>query len=182
MLQEGKADIVGMARQLLADPDWVRKVEDARSDQILRCIYCNVCKALDENFKEVHCFLWPKGARQAPPDRPDAAGPDWGGGADLGAELRDGQVRLSWNRAQGEVTGYDVYRAEAPGEAVCVEAVKSAKFADRNVLGGLRYHYYVRAYDAAGRASAPSNVVQVDMPLPDFVPAAGRAPALSKVD
>ncbi len=184
LLQDGKADIVGMARQLLADPDWVRKVESRRDDQILRCIYCNVCKALDENFREVHCFLWPKGARQAPPDQPLAAGPDWGDGAGLAAELRDGQIRLKWNRASGEVAGYDIYRAEAPGEASCVEAVKSAKYADRNVLGGLRYLYYVRAYDAAGRASAPSNVVTVDMPLPAFVPAPGdrRRADLTRVD
>ncbi|MBM3570275.1 MAG: NADH:flavin oxidoreductase, partial [Alphaproteobacteria bacterium] len=66
LLVEGKADLIGMARQLLADPDWVRKVEQGRGDDILRCIYCNVCKQLDENFREVHCFLWPKGARQAP--------------------------------------------------------------------------------------------------------------------
>src|SRR5689334_7689477 len=53
LLQEGRADIVGMARQLLSDPDWVRKVEGGRPDKIIRCIYCNVCKQLDENFKTV---------------------------------------------------------------------------------------------------------------------------------
>ena len=49
--RSGQADIVGMARQLLADPDWVRKVEEQRPEKIIRCIYCNVCKQLDENFK-----------------------------------------------------------------------------------------------------------------------------------
>ena len=56
-----------------------------------------------------------------------------------------------------------------------MEAVKSAKYADRNVLGGLAYSYYVRAYDAGGRASAPSNAVRVEAPLPDFVSAASSA-------
>lgn len=175
LLQEGKADLIGMARQLLADPDWPKKVASGRQDQILRCIYCNVCKALDENFKEVHCFLWPKGARQAPPDDPDAPGPRWPAGAALTAEMRDGQIRLAWAKAEGDVAGYDVYRAEDGGQAGVVEAVKSAKYTDRDVLGGLTYSYYVRAYDAGGRASAPSNAVRVEAPLPDFVSAASSA-------
>src|SRR3546814_2264626 len=83
--------MVGMARQLLADPDWVKKLEGNRSEQIVRCIYCNVCKQLDENFKEVNCFLWPKGLRQAPPDRTDGDAPRWpAGGAGLVATVTKG--------------------------------------------------------------------------------------------
>src|SRR3546814_6624571 len=92
--------MVGMARQLLADPDWVKKLEGNRSEQIVRCIYCNVCKQLDENFKEVNCFLWPKGLRQAPPDRTDGDAPRWpDGGADLVATVTKGQVKLAWKPA-----------------------------------------------------------------------------------
>ncbi len=170
LLQENKADIIGMARQLLADPDWPRKTASGRSDQIVRCIYCNVCKTLDENFKEVNCFLWPKHARQAPPDDPTRANPQWAeGGAELVAELREGEIRLNWQRAAGkEIAGYDIYRAEDDGETRCVEAVKGPRFIDRIVLGGLRYTYYVRAYDATGRASIPSNSVIVEPPIPSF--------------
>lgn len=170
LLAEGRADIVGMARQLLADPDWVRKVMDGRRDQILRCIYCNVCKNLDENFREVHCFLWPKGLRQAPEDRPDTAAPRWpAAGADLTASIESGQVRLAWRRAEGDgVAGYDIYRAEEDGAGRVLEAVKSPKALDRTVLGGLTYIYYVRAYDAAGHAGPPSNAVQVAVPMPDY--------------
>jgi len=32
LLAEGQADMIGMARQLLADPDWVRKVEEHRPE------------------------------------------------------------------------------------------------------------------------------------------------------
>ena len=77
--------MIGMARQLLADPDWVRKVEEHRPEKIIRCIYCNVCKQLDENFKLVSCFLWPKGAVQAPHEDRTGAAPHWG---DAGAECR----------------------------------------------------------------------------------------------
>ena len=169
LLAEGKADLIGMARQLLSDPDWVRKVMEARQDKIIRCIYCNVCKQLDENFKLVSCFLWPKGMIQAP--REDASGeaPDWGAdGAGLAAEFRNGQVRLTWRRPSGDVAGYDVHRAEDGAGAVIVEAVKSTKFADRLALGGLRYTYHVRAYDSSGRHSPPSNSVTIEIPVPDF--------------
>jgi 2,4-dienoyl-CoA reductase-like NADH-dependent reductase (Old Yellow Enzyme family) len=171
LLAEGKADLVGMARQLLSDPDWVRKVAEGRSDAIIRCIYCNVCKQLDENFKLVTCFLWPKGMIQAPREDETGSGPAWGAdGAGLAAEIRNGQVRLTWRKPEGDVAGYDVHRAEEGSPAVIVEAVKSPKFADRLALGGLRYTYHVRAYDSSGRHSPPSNSVSVDMPLPDLRP------------
>ena len=172
LLAEGKADLIGMARQLLSDPDWVRKLAAGREDAIIRCIYCNVCKQLDENFKLVTCFLWPKGMSQAPREDASGAAPSWdAAGAGLAAEIRGGQVRLTWRKPQGEVTGYDIHRAEDDGEALIIEAVKSAKFADRLALGGLRYSYYVRAYDRSGRHSAPSNSITIDMPLPDLTAA-----------
>ncbi len=169
LLAEGKADLIGMARQLLSDPDWVRKLAEGRSDAIIRCIYCNVCKQLDENFKLVTCFLWPKGTVQAPREDASGAGPDWDAdGAGLAGEIRDGRVRLTWCKPRGEIAGYDIHRAEEDGEALVVEAVKSTKFTDRLALGGLRYSYYVRAYDSSGRHSPPSNRVTIDMPLPDL--------------
>jgi dimethylglycine catabolism A len=172
LLVDGKADLIGMARQLLSDPDWVRKVQEGRPEKIIRCIYCNVCKQLDENFKLVSCFLWPKGAVQAPQEDRSGAGPDWGpAGAALTAAIEAGQVRLAWTRGiGGGIAGYEVYRAEDAGDAGVVEAVKSAKFLDRTVLGGLRYTYHVMAYDSSGRHSPPSNSVTVEMPMPDAAP------------
>jgi hypothetical protein len=171
LLADGKADLIGMARQLLSDPDWVRKVEEERPDKIIRCIYCNVCKQLDENFRLVSCFLWPKGAIQAPQEDRAGVGPDWGSDDALSAKVEAGQVRLSWQPAVGTgIAGYDVHRAEDHGEAGVIEAVKSARFLDRNVLGGLRYTYFVMAYDSSGRHSPPSNSVTVEMAMPDVAP------------
>ncbi|MEK9971448.1 MAG: NADH:flavin oxidoreductase [Ferrovibrio sp.] len=170
LLNSGQADMIGMARQLLADPDWVKKVEEQRSDQIVRCIYCNVCKQLDENFKEVTCFLWPKGVSQAPADAVDGDAPRWPeGGAGLTATVEKGQVKLSWKKAQPgstEIAGYNIYRAEDDSAARVTEAVKSTKHTDKVVLGGLRYTYYVRGHDAAGRATPPSDAVRIDLPVP----------------
>lgn len=175
LLQNGQADMIGMARQLLADPDWVKKLEEGRADRIVRCIYCNVCKQLDENFKEVNCFLWPKGLRQAPPDAVDGDAPRWPeDGADITATVTAGQVKLSWKAAlpgAAPVAGYNVYRAEDDGTARVTEAVKSTKHTDKVVLGGLRYTYYVRAHDAAGRATPPSDAVRIDLPVPIAEPA-----------
>ncbi|MDX2103704.1 MAG: NADH:flavin oxidoreductase [Alphaproteobacteria bacterium] len=165
LVATGQADLIGMARQLLADPDWVKKVAQNRSDEVLRCIYCNVCKQLDENFKEVHCFLWPKGARQAPADQPGARPPDWAA-PDVTVEQRPGEVRLRWRRAGGDVAGYDVWRSEAGAPFVVAEAVKGTQFVDRKVLGGLTYRYFVRAYDAVGRQSAPTDTLTVAVPAP----------------
>jgi 2,4-dienoyl-CoA reductase-like NADH-dependent reductase (Old Yellow Enzyme family) len=41
LLENGTADLIGMARQLLADPEWVRKVHEERPEDIRPCIHCN---------------------------------------------------------------------------------------------------------------------------------------------
>ncbi len=43
MLQAGKADIIGIGRALLADPDWANKAAAGRAQDIRRCISCNEC-------------------------------------------------------------------------------------------------------------------------------------------
>ncbi|MCA1578883.1 MAG: NADH:flavin oxidoreductase [Acidobacteria bacterium] len=52
------ADIVGMARQALADPDWCVKVLLGRGDEVRRCTYTNYCEALDQAHRPVTCKLW----------------------------------------------------------------------------------------------------------------------------
>src|SRR5229473_4560580 len=58
ILQRGEADIAGLARQALADPDWFIKVKLARGDEIRRCTYTNYCEALDQAHRQVTCKLW----------------------------------------------------------------------------------------------------------------------------
>jgi 2,4-dienoyl-CoA reductase-like NADH-dependent reductase (Old Yellow Enzyme family) len=57
-LQSGAADIVGLARQALADPDWFVKVRAGRGEAVRLCIYTNYCEALDQRHREVTCELW----------------------------------------------------------------------------------------------------------------------------
>ena len=58
ILQQGHADIAGLARQALADPDWFVKVKLGRGDEIRRCTYTNYCEALDQAHRPVTCKLW----------------------------------------------------------------------------------------------------------------------------
>ena len=58
ILQNGDADIVGMARQALADPDWFLKVRLGRGEEVRRCTYTNYCEALDQAHRQVTCKLW----------------------------------------------------------------------------------------------------------------------------
>jgi 2,4-dienoyl-CoA reductase-like NADH-dependent reductase (Old Yellow Enzyme family) len=58
ILAGGIADIVGAARQSLADPDWWRKLAAGRGGEIRRCTYTNYCEGLDQMHKAVTCKLW----------------------------------------------------------------------------------------------------------------------------
>ena len=42
ILARGDADLIGMGRGLIADPDWVKKVEFGHEDDIRKCISCNI--------------------------------------------------------------------------------------------------------------------------------------------
>jgi 2,4-dienoyl-CoA reductase-like NADH-dependent reductase (Old Yellow Enzyme family) len=58
ILQREEADIIGAARQSLADPDWFDKILRGRGDEIRRCKYTNYCEALDTRHKQVTCQRW----------------------------------------------------------------------------------------------------------------------------
>jgi 2,4-dienoyl-CoA reductase-like NADH-dependent reductase (Old Yellow Enzyme family) len=58
ILARGDADIVGAARQSLADPDWWTKMRTGRGAEIRRCLYTNYCEGLDQRHKQVTCQLW----------------------------------------------------------------------------------------------------------------------------
>jgi NADH-quinone oxidoreductase subunit F len=65
ILEEGRADIIGMARILLADPDWPIKAKEGRGDEIVKCAACGYCSEADERYEPVTCIEWPKGALNA---------------------------------------------------------------------------------------------------------------------
>ena len=58
ILIDDKADIVGLARQAMADPDWFIKVKQGKGQQVRLCEYTNYCEGLDQKHKQVTCQLW----------------------------------------------------------------------------------------------------------------------------
>jgi 2,4-dienoyl-CoA reductase-like NADH-dependent reductase (Old Yellow Enzyme family) len=66
ILRRGDADIVGAARQSLADPDWFLKARLGRGEEVRRCTYTNYCEALDQSHKQVTCKLWDRAALDEP--------------------------------------------------------------------------------------------------------------------
>jgi 2,4-dienoyl-CoA reductase-like NADH-dependent reductase (Old Yellow Enzyme family) len=58
MLRTGVADIIGSARQSLADPDWFRKHRLGLGREVRRCVFTNYCEGLDQVHKPVTCKLW----------------------------------------------------------------------------------------------------------------------------
>jgi 2,4-dienoyl-CoA reductase-like NADH-dependent reductase (Old Yellow Enzyme family) len=73
-LARGDCDLVGAARQSLADPDWFAKVREGRGESVRRCIYTNYCEGLDQRHKQVTCQLWDR-ELDAPDPWPRPDGP-----------------------------------------------------------------------------------------------------------
>jgi len=66
ILERGEADLIGAARQSLADPDWFLKLRLGRGEEVRRCIYSNYCEGLDQKHKQVTCQLWDREAMDEP--------------------------------------------------------------------------------------------------------------------
>jgi 2,4-dienoyl-CoA reductase-like NADH-dependent reductase (Old Yellow Enzyme family) len=85
VLRNGEADIVGAARQSLADPDWFLKTKLGRGAEVRRCTYTNYCEALDQMHKQVTCKLWDRtrldeeGVSMSGDGRRRLLPPEWGG-------------------------------------------------------------------------------------------------------
>lgn len=83
LLAEGTCDIVGAARQSLADPDWFRKVALGLGASVRTCEFTNYCEGLDQKHKAVTCQLWDKEGLDDPGVTRTADGkrrmvaPDW---------------------------------------------------------------------------------------------------------
>ena len=65
ILAAGQADMVSMARPLLADPAWANKAKAGRSDRINTCIACNQA-CLDHVFqnRRASCLVNPRACRE----------------------------------------------------------------------------------------------------------------------
>ena len=59
IVEEGKADLIGLARVLWTDPEWPQKVMQGRENEILQCDSCNACMKIVMKGKPAFCVRWP---------------------------------------------------------------------------------------------------------------------------
>ncbi len=72
VLAAGEADMIGLCRALIVDPEWPAKARSGRAKDIRRCIACNQCWATIAAGEPIACatnpmtgreYLWPKPER-----------------------------------------------------------------------------------------------------------------------
>ncbi|CAM03436.1 2,4-dienoyl-CoA reductase (NADPH2) [Saccharopolyspora erythraea NRRL 2338] len=132
VLSRGDADLVSMARPLLADPAWVAKAGEGRTDEINTCIACNQA-CLDHTFsqKKASCMVNPRAgnetllnllpARQAKKVAVVGAGPA-GLSAAVGLASRGHRVELF--EADGEIGGQFGIARRIPGKEEFAETIR----------------------------------------------------------
>ncbi len=65
ILTNNQADLIGMARALICDPEWPNKAREGRTDEIRKCIACNqVCDGNFLKWQPIGCTLNPEAGRE----------------------------------------------------------------------------------------------------------------------
>ncbi len=64
MLEEGLCDIVGLGRQMMADPEWTNKVIAGKADQIRYCISCGACINCSGRGEALRCSVNPEMSKE----------------------------------------------------------------------------------------------------------------------
>lgn len=59
ILESGKVDMLFMGRELIAEPDWIRKLETGRRDEIRPCVKCVECGQRIVYDAEMRCSINP---------------------------------------------------------------------------------------------------------------------------
>ena len=132
ILADGQADMVSMARPLLADPQWLNKAKSGQTELINTCIACNQA-CLDHVFenKKASCLVNPRACRETELNYPAAqtkkriavvgAGPAGLSFATVAAE-RGHQVTLF--DAADEIGGQFNYAKQIPGKEEFHETIR----------------------------------------------------------
>jgi 2,4-dienoyl-CoA reductase (NADPH2) len=144
VIADGQADLVSLARQMLADPDFAAKARAGRSDLINTCIACNQA-CLDQIFigKVAGCMVNPRACRETefaapPPTRAKRVAVVGGGPAGLAcaAEAAARGHAVTLYEAAGEIGGQFNLAKAVPGKDEYGETVRY--FGKRLARGGVQ--------------------------------------------
>jgi len=64
ILEQGRADLIGIGRGLLADPEWPKKAREGREREIRHCISCTYCAKVTMGPMPVACTVNPRLGRE----------------------------------------------------------------------------------------------------------------------
>ncbi|HJR89139.1 MAG TPA: NADPH-dependent 2,4-dienoyl-CoA reductase [Aeromicrobium sp.] len=179
ILAAGEADMVSMARPLLADAEWVKKAAEDRADEIITCIACNQA-CLDHTFKNKRatCMLNPRSAYETelillPTKRAKKIAVVGAGPAGLAAavELAGRGHTVELFEADAEIGGQFKLAAKIPGKEEFIHTIR----------------YYERMLDVRGVKVRLGSRASVDdlVDFDEIVVATGvvpRIPSLPGVD
>ncbi|GGC72734.1 NADPH-dependent 2,4-dienoyl-CoA reductase [Hoyosella rhizosphaerae] len=135
ILADGDAQLISMARPMLADPDWVNKAAEQREDEINTCIACNQA-CLDHAFvnKKVSCLLNPRAGRETelnllPTKRAKKIAVVGAGPAGLSAavNLAERGHHVDLFEADSEIGGQFAIAKEIPGKEEFAETIRYYK-------------------------------------------------------
>ena len=132
ILAADEADLISMARPLLADAEWVKKAAEDRADEIITCIACNQA-CLDHTFKNKRatCMLNPRSAHETelillPTKRAKSIAVVGAGPAGLAAavELAGRGHHVELFEADAEIGGQFKLAAQIPGKEEFVHTIR----------------------------------------------------------
>jgi 2,4-dienoyl-CoA reductase (NADPH2) len=150
-LSSGDADLVSMARPFLADPEWIRKAETGREDEINTCIACNQA-CLDHAFKRklVSCMVNPRAGHEttltlAPTRRSKRVAVVGAGPAGLSAAtaLAERGHSVELFEADDEIGGQFGIARKIPGKEEFAETIRY--YQRRVEVTGVKLHLGTRA-------------------------------------
>jgi 2,4-dienoyl-CoA reductase (NADPH2) len=158
IIASGQADLVSMARPLLADPFFVQKAAEDRGDEINTCIACNQA-CLDHTFqnKRASCMLNPRAGHETtlvllPTRVSKRVGVVGAGPAGLAAatELSGRGHHVELFEALPEIGGQFRLAMQIPGKEEFAETIRY--YSRRMEINGVRLHLGTRvsAEDLAG--------------------------------
>jgi 2,4-dienoyl-CoA reductase (NADPH2) len=163
ILADGQADLISMARPLLADAFFVQKAEEGRADEINTCIACNQA-CLDHTFvnKRASCMVNPRACHETElqllPTRTAkriavvGAGP---AGLAAASELAHRGHQVELFEEQQEIGGQFRLAMHIPGKEEFRETLRY--YTRRLELGGVKLHLGRRATveDLIGGGAGP---------------------------